>query len=62
MPRRTYRIDRLETRLTLFAGDLDPTFSGDGIAEIAPLEGFLHPRSTLDTLGYDAPESACKAA
>ena len=35
---------------------------GDGVADIAPLEGFLHPRSTLDTLGYDAPESGCKAA
>jgi ABC transporter substrate binding protein (PQQ-dependent alcohol dehydrogenase system) len=35
---------------------------GDGVAEVAPLEGFLHPRTTLDTLGYDAPESACKAA
>jgi ABC transporter substrate binding protein (PQQ-dependent alcohol dehydrogenase system) len=34
---------------------------GGGIGEIAPLEGFLHQRSTLDTLGYDAPESACKA-
>ncbi|MCG2593082.1 branched-chain amino acid ABC transporter substrate-binding protein [Ramlibacter sp. XY19] len=34
---------------------------GDGVAEMAPLEGFLHPRTTLDTLGYDAPESACKA-
>jgi ABC transporter substrate binding protein (PQQ-dependent alcohol dehydrogenase system) len=34
---------------------------GDGIADIAPLEGFLHPRTTLDTLGYDAPESACKS-
>lgn len=34
---------------------------GDGIADVAPLEGFLHPRSTLDTLGYDAPESGCKA-
>lgn len=35
---------------------------GNGIAELAPLEGFLHPRSTLDTLGYDAPESGCKPA
>lgn len=35
---------------------------GNGVADIAPLEGFLHPRSTLDTLGYDAPESACKGA
>ena len=34
---------------------------GNGVAEIAPLEGFLHPRSTLDTLGYDAPETGCKA-
>lgn len=34
---------------------------GDGIAGIAPFEGFLHQRDTLDTLGFDAPESACKA-
>ena len=34
---------------------------GNGIAELAPLDGFLHPRSTLDTLGYDEPESGCKA-
>jgi ABC transporter substrate binding protein (PQQ-dependent alcohol dehydrogenase system) len=34
---------------------------GNGIAEVAPLEGFLHPRSTLDTLGHDAPETGCKA-
>jgi ABC transporter substrate binding protein (PQQ-dependent alcohol dehydrogenase system) len=34
---------------------------GGGVADVAPLEGFLHPRTTLDTLGYDAPESACKA-
>jgi ABC transporter substrate binding protein (PQQ-dependent alcohol dehydrogenase system) len=34
---------------------------GNGVADIAPLEGFLHPRSTLDTLGYDAPETGCKA-
>jgi ABC transporter substrate binding protein (PQQ-dependent alcohol dehydrogenase system) len=33
---------------------------GNGIADLAPLEGFLHPRSTLDTLGYDAPETGCK--
>jgi ABC transporter substrate binding protein (PQQ-dependent alcohol dehydrogenase system) len=35
---------------------------GGGVADIAPLEGFLHPRITLDTLGYDAPESGCRAA
>lgn len=34
---------------------------GNGIADIAPLEGFLHPKSALDTLGYDEPESGCKA-
>ena len=27
----------------------------------APLEGFLHQRNELDTLGLDAPESACEA-
>jgi ABC transporter substrate binding protein (PQQ-dependent alcohol dehydrogenase system) len=27
----------------------------------APLEGFLHHRTDLDTLGLDAPESACRA-
>lgn len=35
---------------------------GTGVAETAPLEGFLHPRSTLDTLGYDAPETGCRRA
>ena len=34
---------------------------GTGVADVAPLEGFLHPRSTLDTLGYDVSESGCKA-
>jgi ABC transporter substrate binding protein (PQQ-dependent alcohol dehydrogenase system) len=34
---------------------------GNGVADTAPPEGFLHPRTPLDTLGYDAPESACKA-
>jgi ABC transporter substrate binding protein (PQQ-dependent alcohol dehydrogenase system) len=34
---------------------------GDGIAGSAPFEGFLHQRDTLDTLGFDQPESACKA-
>lgn len=30
------------------------------IAGFAPVEGYLHPSNTLDTLGYDAPESTCK--
>ena len=34
---------------------------GDGIAGIAPFDGFLHQRDTLDTIGFDQPESACKA-
>ena len=32
-----------------------------GIAGLAPFEGFLHQRDVLDTLGFDRPESACKA-
>jgi ABC transporter substrate binding protein (PQQ-dependent alcohol dehydrogenase system) len=27
---------------------------------VAPLDGFLHPKSELDTLGYDQPETACR--
>lgn len=34
---------------------------GHGVAELAPLEGFLHPASTLDTLGFEGRDSACKA-
>jgi ABC transporter substrate binding protein (PQQ-dependent alcohol dehydrogenase system) len=34
---------------------------GNAVADVAPLEGFLHPRSALDTLGHDQPESGCKA-
>jgi len=33
---------------------------GNGVAETAPVEGFLHPKSVLDTLGYDAAETGCK--
>ena len=33
---------------------------GNGVVDIAPVEGFLHPRSALDTLGYDQPDSGCK--
>lgn len=31
------------------------------MAAVAPIEGFLHERSELDTLGHDAPESPCAA-
>ena len=34
---------------------------GQGVAALAPLEGVLHPRETLDSLGADAPERLCKA-
>lgn len=33
---------------------------GNGVAELAPIEGFTHPRTALDALGYDEPESRCK--
>jgi ABC transporter substrate binding protein (PQQ-dependent alcohol dehydrogenase system) len=34
---------------------------GVGVIATAPVEGVLHPRTTLDTLGADAPEKLCKA-
>ena len=34
---------------------------GVGVLGIAPVDGVLHPKNVLDTLGADAPESACKA-
>jgi ABC transporter substrate binding protein (PQQ-dependent alcohol dehydrogenase system) len=34
---------------------------GQGVIEVAPLEGVMHPRSVLDSLGADAPEKLCKA-
>lgn len=30
------------------------------MVSVAPLDGFFHPKSELDTLGYDQPESTCK--
>lgn len=33
---------------------------GNGVVALAPVEGFLHPRSVLDTLGYDQSETECK--
>ncbi|MFZ0789757.1 MAG: branched-chain amino acid ABC transporter substrate-binding protein, partial [Chromatiaceae bacterium] len=29
------------------------------LVSVSPQPGFLHPGSTLDTLGYDRPETAC---
>ncbi|GAB4263733.1 MAG: ABC transporter substrate-binding protein [Methylomicrobium sp.] len=30
------------------------------LVSVAPIEGFLHPKTELDTLGYDEPEIKCK--
>ena len=40
-----------------------PLLLGDGLGVIAtaPVEGVMHPKNALDTLGADAPETACKA-
>ncbi|KNZ32537.1 MAG: branched-chain amino acid ABC transporter substrate-binding protein [Methylibium sp. NZG] len=40
-----------------------PVFLTDGqsVVAVAPADGVLHPRNTLDTLGADAPEKLCKA-
>jgi ABC transporter substrate binding protein (PQQ-dependent alcohol dehydrogenase system) len=35
---------------------------GQSVIGIAPIEGILHPKNVLDTLGADAPEKLCKAA
>ncbi len=34
---------------------------GQGVIGTAPVDGVLHPKNTLDTLGVDAPEKLCKA-
>ena len=40
-----------------------PLLLGDGqsVVATAPVDGILHPRNALDTLGADAPEKLCKA-
>jgi len=40
-----------------------PVLLSDGrsVIDVAPLEGVLHPKNALDTLGADAPEKLCKA-
>jgi ABC transporter substrate binding protein (PQQ-dependent alcohol dehydrogenase system) len=35
---------------------------GQGVISLAPVDGILHPKNVLDTLGADAPEKLCKAA
>jgi len=34
---------------------------GQGVIGSAPIDGILHPRNALDTLGADAPEKLCRA-
>jgi ABC transporter substrate binding protein (PQQ-dependent alcohol dehydrogenase system) len=38
-----------------------PVVTERAVVMQAPVEGFLHQRSELDTLGLDAPESRCTA-
>ena len=35
---------------------------GQGVIGMAPVEGVLHPKNNLDTLGADGPEKLCKVA
>ena len=37
-----------------------PVTTARAIVTLSPQEGFLHPRTELDTLGYDAPETVCE--
>lgn len=37
-----------------------PLVHPQGLVATPPLEGFLHPETDLDTLGYDKPESDCQ--
>ena len=32
------------------------------LVAVAPIEGFLHPKTELDTLGYDQPETECQVS
>jgi ABC transporter substrate binding protein (PQQ-dependent alcohol dehydrogenase system) len=34
---------------------------GRSVIDVVPVEGVLHPKNSLDTLGADAPEKLCKA-
>jgi ABC transporter substrate binding protein (PQQ-dependent alcohol dehydrogenase system) len=38
-----------------------PLAHARALAALAPVDGFLHERTALDTLGLDAPETACRA-
>lgn len=53
-PRLSYRAWDGQLRQPVFLG------SADGVASVAPLDGVMHPVDTLDTLGMDEKESACR--
>ncbi len=38
-----------------------PLVHGRAVAAVAPIEGFLHQRTEMDSLGLDKPQSACRA-
>ena len=35
---------------------------GQGVIGMAPIDGILHPKNSLDTLGADEPEKRCKVS
>jgi ABC transporter substrate binding protein (PQQ-dependent alcohol dehydrogenase system) len=54
-PRLSFRAWDGQLRQPLFLSHID------GVVATAPVEGVLHPREVLDTLGVDEKETACKA-
>lgn len=54
-PRLSFRAWDGQLRQPLFLSHVD------GVVGTAPLDGVLHPKEVLDTLGIDEQESACKA-
>ena len=38
-----------------------PLVHPGSVVALAPIEGFLHHRTTLDSLGLDEPESGCQS-
>ena len=67
MRRADFTLDGVKgVRLSFRAWDhqmRQPLLLTDGLWTIgsAPVDGVMHPKNVLDTLGTDAPESPCKA-
>ena len=53
-PRLTFRAWDGQLRQPIFLSHID------GVIGVAPLEGVLHPKEVMDTLGIDEAETACK--